>query len=757
MRPPVLLHGPRGIHSPESVSIHPVCCAPCYHSSTKKLNQQPSTSSMESESVSPSDDDVYDYLAEPNENLICPICRNPFIDPVMCESTDHVFCRVCLIKSLEVSPTCPIDRLPLSLSLVIPAPKIINKLVDELLVSCPFKSKLGCPFVCQRDLIAAHLRSHQAQIDHPDFGSSPVSQGQDPPLSKETFAQRPSLDQHPSTTSNHQLRFQWVSGRATLIANSQDQNSTSLAQMTSTATTAKNEPELSHCPFERFGCSFVGTPEVINHQHLPAVSDSAVLSDDSRCPFLSVREILNWFEHLEARNIALKEELTQSLVQRSELASVLDSLKASFRQLWLSQESGDHRIPLMNPPTHHHPLPFAPGPLASVFSHPEYPEELPSSRQSNRSPVGLSLPDPSSPTRRSSDSFLHMNSSRMNYDSLNGHRLKHFDHYPPACPAQFYCALGSPSSSKMKIRVSTFLRRGEVVTPATESFEHTQSLGESLVEPQSHQPTCISSQAEEPTNSPTPTLLPEQTIRSDSLFPTFNIQSVNDHHREISNNRYDQYHQLSKQDSIRQAALLSKTSSQTPQSESTNEHTGLLSRKIGELTEAIQSSLRAWHPHGPIILPSDLGVTDQPVAAEGRAANGRVVTDSTTTDRADGPDRMGSSDHHSVLSSLEKIEKLMGNLIEQGLTSHASKESLLEDLSNRASELSLKSSPSSSSSSSSSSSAPPPSSIHSLKRHPPSSSSRSQSTRFSEDFPTNSGPSYCSASSCSSSIRPMKL
>ncbi|KAI9604528.1 hypothetical protein KEM48_000645 [Puccinia striiformis f. sp. tritici PST-130] len=103
-------------------------------------------------------DDGYDYISEPNENLICPICRSPFIDPVMCESTDHIFCQSCLIKSLEVSATCPIDRIPLSLSLVVPAPKVIHKLVDELLVSCPFKSKLGCSFVCQRDLILTHLR-----------------------------------------------------------------------------------------------------------------------------------------------------------------------------------------------------------------------------------------------------------------------------------------------------------------------------------------------------------------------------------------------------------------------------------------------------------------------------------------------------------------------------------------------------------------------------------------------------------------------
>ena len=132
----------------------------------------------------------------------------------------------CLIKSLEISPTCPIDRLPLSLSLVIPAPKIINKLVDELLVSCPFKSKLGCSFICQRDLIAAHLRSHQAHLDHPDLYSSIASQNQHPPPSNLTASQNPP-PRHVTLTPCPQLRFQWVTGRAVFVPNPSDPPSTS--------------------------------------------------------------------------------------------------------------------------------------------------------------------------------------------------------------------------------------------------------------------------------------------------------------------------------------------------------------------------------------------------------------------------------------------------------------------------------------------------------------------------------------------------
>ncbi|PLW08883.1 hypothetical protein PCANC_20189 [Puccinia coronata f. sp. avenae] len=718
--------------------------------------QSPPTEASPESAFTP-DDDVFDYLAEPNENLICPICRNPFIEPVMCESTDHVFCRICLIKSLEISPTCPIDRLPLSLSLVIPAPKLITKLVDELLVSCPFKSKLGCSFVCQRDLIAAHLRSHQTHFDHPDLCSYIAPQHQDPPPSNLTASQ-PSLPQHFTSTPSPQLRFQWVTGRAVFVPDPSNlSSSSSPGQMSSNTNSTQDESESTHCPFERFGCSFVGTCETINELHLPPYPDLSASSEDSRCPFLSVREILYWFEHLEARNLELKEQLSRSLVQRSELTSVLDNLKASFRQLWLSRQSGHHNPPLVDPPTHHS-SPFAPVQPPSTFPRSECPDDL-TTVLSNPSPIGMSIPDLSSPTRRSSDSFLHMNSSRMNYDSLNGHRLKYFDHYPShsGLPGQFYRALGSASSpSKAKIRVSTFLRRGEIVTPTSDNFDHPALLSEPSIGPLSQHATCISPQISELTASPRPADSPHSPARS-SPYNMFNIPSFSHPHIESSHNVQDPHAYLLKQASPFRSSHASETISHTPRFEPMNEHAGLLNGKISALVDTIQSTLSAWHLPGRIVLPSDLGACDRAgpdrrKQAHGAAAHQGLISESTLSDSAAETRRIGSDEQQKVLTSLAKIEQLIGALIDQAPTSRAPADSSLGNPSRQPSKLACTPSPSLNSLS-------PPLSASHLSPHTPltPSSSRATSHSSSDDLMIPSGSTSCSAHYYPSSVRPMKL
>ncbi|KAA1106021.1 hypothetical protein PGT21_026808 [Puccinia graminis f. sp. tritici] len=407
-------------------------------------------------------EDGYDYISEPNENLVCPICRNPFIEPVMCESTDHIFCQSCLIKSLEVSATCPIDRLPLSLSLIVPAPKIINKLVDELLVSCPFKAKLGCSFVCQRDLIQTHIHSHQAQLDQlaSDESLYPQVHGssQNAPLLDSTVFQRSRLGL--TSPKSCLLRFQWLENRATLVSKPQSQ-----IQIDSGPDSASNQPKLSPCPFERFGCSFMGTPEAITQQHLSVTSDSTISTDEPRCQFASMQEILHWFEHLEARNAELKVQLSQSLVQQGQLTSVLDKLKISFRQLWRSQQSGGTHSPLTTLAS------SGPGSLhrASILSRLEIPDHYASSE----------VPSPghsaeASPIHHSSDDPSSTSGSRMAY-ALNGARLRRCDDQSSSAVctgrcAQFYSPIGSPA--KLKVRVKTFLRRGEVLTPASEDLHH---------------------------------------------------------------------------------------------------------------------------------------------------------------------------------------------------------------------------------------------------------------------------------------------
>ena len=95
------------------------------------------------------------YVSTVDNNLCCPVCRSPLIEPVY-TSCRHTFCSTCINKALEHSETCPIDRTPLTQQDVQPAPIMIANIVNELVVFCP-NSDAGCTFTCARYLIEGHL------------------------------------------------------------------------------------------------------------------------------------------------------------------------------------------------------------------------------------------------------------------------------------------------------------------------------------------------------------------------------------------------------------------------------------------------------------------------------------------------------------------------------------------------------------------------------------------------------------------------
>lgn len=99
----------------------------------------------------------YDYVGPVNASLECAICRQPFDNPAMAPTCQHIFCTICILRALELSPTCPIDRSPLSLDVLAEAPRIIQQMVQELPVFCPNKDR-GCPVQCERGLLAGHLK-----------------------------------------------------------------------------------------------------------------------------------------------------------------------------------------------------------------------------------------------------------------------------------------------------------------------------------------------------------------------------------------------------------------------------------------------------------------------------------------------------------------------------------------------------------------------------------------------------------------------
>ncbi|KAK7005644.1 TRAF-type zinc finger protein [Favolaschia claudopus] len=99
---------------------------------------------------------LFNYVFEPNSNLLCCICRMPFVDPVTTRTCAHTFCRDCIVQAISHAALCPVDRSPLSLDDIYPANAIIRSLVDELVVECIHRSS-GCTHTCQRQLLTAHV------------------------------------------------------------------------------------------------------------------------------------------------------------------------------------------------------------------------------------------------------------------------------------------------------------------------------------------------------------------------------------------------------------------------------------------------------------------------------------------------------------------------------------------------------------------------------------------------------------------------
>ncbi|KAJ7780511.1 hypothetical protein DFH07DRAFT_792496 [Mycena maculata] len=100
---------------------------------------------------------LFNYVElEPNSNLLCCICRMPFIQPVTTRTCSHTFCRDCIFKAISHARQCPVDRSALSEDDLLPANSIIRSLVDELIVECIHRDS-GCTHTCQRQLLTAHI------------------------------------------------------------------------------------------------------------------------------------------------------------------------------------------------------------------------------------------------------------------------------------------------------------------------------------------------------------------------------------------------------------------------------------------------------------------------------------------------------------------------------------------------------------------------------------------------------------------------
>lgn len=95
------------------------------------------------------------YDGDVDENLMCPICHAPLVDPVDTEC-GHTFCRECIAESLAHSEVCPMDRQPLSRhSSLRRSHKIVLNQLDALLVQC-----ICCEASIPRSMLHNHVERY---------------------------------------------------------------------------------------------------------------------------------------------------------------------------------------------------------------------------------------------------------------------------------------------------------------------------------------------------------------------------------------------------------------------------------------------------------------------------------------------------------------------------------------------------------------------------------------------------------------------
>ncbi|CAN9151878.1 unnamed protein product [Alternaria alternata] len=126
-----------------------------------RVSNSPSTARRHSRIIKvPPEFANLEYVSAPDSNLVCLICHAPFDRPVQL-SCEHYFCRECLDHAWAPQPsgrrTCPTCRHAVETDHDIrPVPKIIETMLDELVVKCP-NTKAGCNWVDQRVNVHDHV------------------------------------------------------------------------------------------------------------------------------------------------------------------------------------------------------------------------------------------------------------------------------------------------------------------------------------------------------------------------------------------------------------------------------------------------------------------------------------------------------------------------------------------------------------------------------------------------------------------------
>ena len=89
---------------------------------------------------------LYNYVGEVDEDFMCQICLQPFVQPLD-TPCGHTFCHVCIHNYLKVNPMCPLDRKPLNEMTCSPSNLVLKRYIyfsSSILIFSRIGRKMFC-------------------------------------------------------------------------------------------------------------------------------------------------------------------------------------------------------------------------------------------------------------------------------------------------------------------------------------------------------------------------------------------------------------------------------------------------------------------------------------------------------------------------------------------------------------------------------------------------------------------------------------
>lgn len=108
-----------------------------------------------------------EYVGSFDHNLMCAICHSPFVHPMKI-GCGHIFCETCIAQALyhqnTENQTCPTCRAKTNEFSVVPVPKILEQILEELSVKCPLSGK-GCTSEIPRGSVQDHIGQYCEYVE----------------------------------------------------------------------------------------------------------------------------------------------------------------------------------------------------------------------------------------------------------------------------------------------------------------------------------------------------------------------------------------------------------------------------------------------------------------------------------------------------------------------------------------------------------------------------------------------------------------